>query len=98
MVRPASEACFKRAETRSHRGHKACASAAASASSCGRVVSAEIECAGARASIPLVLAACEPCHPRGDPAIAGREFALSEHGELANYGDAVASQPPLHCV
>jgi len=46
----ASEACFRRADSRSHNGHSACASPSASATSCPRVVSAEIECAGARAS------------------------------------------------
>jgi hypothetical protein len=37
IVRPAREACFKRAETRSHKGHRAYARVAASAVSSGRV-------------------------------------------------------------
>jgi len=29
--------------------------------------------------------------------MAGGEFALPEHGELADYRDAVTGQAPLHC-
>jgi hypothetical protein len=64
IVRPAKVACFKRAETRSHSGHRACARATASASSSGGVVSAQIECAKACALTPRSSpprAKAEPC-------------------------------------
>ena len=75
IVRPARQASyFKRAETRSHSGRRACAGAVASAWSSGRVVSAEIARARARALRALVFAGREPGHTRADAAVAGREF------------------------
>ena len=84
----ASEACFRRADSRSHNGHSACASPSASATSCSRVVSAEIECAGARASTARASSPRETAEPRADPAVAA--------GELADQRDAVAGEVPLH--
>ena len=49
-----------------------------------------------RIDAALVLTACEPGHARADAAIASRQFALSERGELADYGDAVAGKSPVH--
>ena len=97
IVPAASEACFSRAETRSHSGHRVCASAAASASSCAKVVSAEIVCAGACASTARPSSPrARRRQPRADPAVPCSELALAEPGELADQGDAVAGQAPLH--
>ena len=84
----ASEACFRRADSRSHNGHSACASRSASATSCSRVVSAEIECAGARASTARASSPRETAEPRADPAVAA--------GELVDQRDAVAGEVRLH--
>jgi hypothetical protein len=84
----ASEACFRRADSRSHNGHSACASPSASATSCSRVVSAEIECAGARASTARASSPRETAEPRADPAVAA--------GELVDQRDAVAGEVRLH--
>jgi len=82
----ASEACFRRADSRSHNGHSACASPSASATSCSRVVSAEIECAGARASTARASSPRETAEPRADPAVAA--------GELVDQRDAPS---PARC-
>src|SRR5438067_410841 len=46
--------------------------------------------------MPLVLAAREVREAQPDAAVTRGEVALVERGELADAGDAVARQPPLH--
>jgi hypothetical protein len=43
-----------------------------------------------------ILAARETAKLRADPAIAGGELALAEHGEPAGQRDAVANEAQLH--